>query len=132
MSDEVEPLRIIGVGYLDRRQPRIVSNPRMNVCSILGDEYDDVVLLQETGAGYPTLQSDQVGSIVARHIADFAGRYYGFEEVNNDRDLISIKQEVLYERKRSGRILWKLFKRIASHQGIGDAKLSYESPFSFR
>jgi len=69
MTDELEPLGIIGVGNVDRRKPRVLPDTRMNLGHAFCDEDYDVVFLQQTRACDPPLKGYEVGAIVARHVA---------------------------------------------------------------
>ncbi len=90
MTYELEPLGIVGVWNIDRREPRVLSYARMNLSNALRDEDNDVVLLQQPRAGDPTLKGNQVCAIVPGHVAHIAGRDDRVQEIYDYRNLITV------------------------------------------
>jgi hypothetical protein len=106
MADEVEALCVVGVWNIDRRQPGVLPDARMNLGHALGYEDDDVVLLQQPRACDPSLERHEVSAIVARHVTHVAGRDDSVEEIDDDGNLIAVEQEVLDERQRASGVFW--------------------------
>src|SRR5262245_22130000 len=132
VTDELEAFGVVGVGNVDRCEPRVLSNARMNLGDAFRDEDDDVVFLQQSRAGYPSLERYEVGPIVAGHIAHVAGWDDCIEEVDDHCDLIAVKKEVLDQGQRASRLPGKLTKRVAIHQRIGNAKQRSELTLGVR
>src|SRR5262245_14581406 len=131
VMNELEPLGVVRVGYFYCREPRVLSDARMNLRNALGYQDHDVVFFQQSRACNPALKGYEVGAIVARHVAHVAGGNDCIQKIDDNGNLLAVQQEVLDQRQRASRLLWKLSKRVAAHQRIGYAKQSRERTLSF-
>src|ERR1041384_1028882 len=131
MCNELEPFSIVRIRNVDGCKPRVLPNARMHFGDAFRNKHNDIVLLEQPRACDPALKGNEIRPVIAGHIANVARGNDRVEKVDDDRDLFSVEQKVLNQRKRAGRILWELAKRIAIHQWIGHAKQSSELAFSF-